>query len=197
MIRKQDWENTEIQTRPRLTKTTKGSIPTKAGAKITIPLEKQKQLWMVALVTLKYENEFLREEIRYVREENKSLRRQIAKSIIQRQEYEHLLDVHLKDKTAISLNDYIDTYLTGHEKRELSEGRKILEQEWWQSVQTGEMSKIKYYRLINNMDQKALAEKMGTKQANISRIEQIGYKPRIKTLERLAETFNLSPKDLI
>lgn len=197
MTHKQNWENTTIQTRLILSKTIKGSIPTKARAKITIPLKKQNQLWMAALATLKYENESLREEIRYVREENKSLRRQIAKSIIQRQTYKDLLDVHLKDKTAISLNDYIDTYLTEHEKQELSEGRKILEQEWWQSVQTGEMSKIKYYRLITNMDQKALAEKMGTKQANISRIEQIGYKPRIKTLERLAKIFNLSLKDLI
>ena len=195
MTRKQNLENRQIKT--WLFTMTKGSIPTKAGAKITIPLEEQNQRWMAALATFKYENESLREEISYLREENKSLRRQIAKSIIQRQAHEDLLDVHLKDKTAISLNDYIDTYLTEHEKQELSKGRKILEQEWWQSVQTGEMSKIKYYRLINNMDQKALAEKMGTKQANISRIEQIGYKPRIKTLERLAKIFNLSLKDLI
>lgn len=194
MIHKQDWGNTPIEAWSEIIK---GSIPIKAVEKITIPLEKQNQYWMAVLASLNYENESLREEISYVKEENKSLRRQIAKSRIQRQAYEHLLDVHLKDKTAIFLNDYIDTYLTEHEKQELSEGIKILEQEWWQSVQTGEMSKIKYYRLINNMDQKALAEKIGTKQANISRIEQIGYKPRIKTLEKLAEIFNLSPKDLI
>jgi ribosome-binding protein aMBF1 (putative translation factor) len=84
------------------------------------------------------------------------------------------------------------------------EGRAAWEEAWkeqfneWQEfVKQGKMSRIKFYRLINGIDQKTLAEKLGTAQPNISRIERVGYNVPSKTLKKLAEIFNVKTGDLI
>jgi len=84
------------------------------------------------------------------------------------------------------------------------EGKKAWEETWkeqfseWQElVKQGKMSRIKYYRLVNGIDQKTLAEKLGTAQPNISRIERVGYNVPSKTLKKLAEIFNVKTGGLI
>lgn len=69
--------------------------------------------------------------------------------------------------------------------------------EWQELVKQGKMSWIKYYRLINGIDQKTLAEKLGTAQPNISRIERHGYNVPTKTLKKIAKIFGVRVEDLI
>jgi DNA-binding Xre family transcriptional regulator len=70
-------------------------------------------------------------------------------------------------------------------------------QEHRDGVERGKMSKIKYHRLRRKIDQKTLADALGTKQANISRLERPGYRPRIGTLEKLAKALAVSMADLL
>lgn len=69
--------------------------------------------------------------------------------------------------------------------------------EWNEIVKQGKMSRIKYYRLINGLDQETLAKKLGTAQPNISRIEKTGYNVPTKTLKALAKIFSVKMEDLI
>jgi len=64
-------------------------------------------------------------------------------------------------------------------------------------VKEGKMNKIRFFRIVKEMDQKELAKLMKTKQSNIARLEQIGYQPRIGTLKRLAKVFNIDVKELV
>ncbi len=69
--------------------------------------------------------------------------------------------------------------------------------EWRLLAEKGKISKIKYCRLINGMDQAALAKKLKTAQPNICRIEKPGYNVPVKTLEKLAKIFKVKKGDLI
>lgn len=69
--------------------------------------------------------------------------------------------------------------------------------EWQDFVKQDKMSKIKYHRLINGMDQIALAKELGTAQPNISRIEKPGYNVPPRTLKTLAKIFGVKMEDLI
>lgn len=69
--------------------------------------------------------------------------------------------------------------------------------EWQMLVKQGKMSKIKYYRLINGIDQIALAKELGMAQPNISRIEKHGYNVPTRTLKKLAKIFGVKMEDLI
>ncbi len=69
--------------------------------------------------------------------------------------------------------------------------------EWQKLVKQGKMSKIKYYRLINGIDQMTLAKKLGTAQPNISRIEKPEYNVPRRTLKTLAKIFGVKMEDLI
>ncbi len=69
--------------------------------------------------------------------------------------------------------------------------------EWTALVEGGKISRIKYLRLINSMDQATLANKLETAQPNISRIEKPGYNIPVKTLEKLAKIFKVKKGDLI
>ena len=69
--------------------------------------------------------------------------------------------------------------------------------EWNEFVKQGKMSQIKYYRLINGMDQGTLAKKLGTAQPNISRIERPDYNVPTKTLKQLTKIFKVRMEDLI
>lgn len=84
------------------------------------------------------------------------------------------------------------------------EGRKLWEKawqeravEWEKMVKEGKMSRIKFYRLLNGMDQATLAKKLGTSQPNISRLERVGYNVPVRTLKKLARIFNVEIKELI
>jgi len=67
----------------------------------------------------------------------------------------------------------------------------------WQEVKDGKINRIKYYRIVDKLTQKELAEKMDTSQPNIVRLEQVDYKPNISTLKKLGKVFNVDFKDLI
>ncbi|KAF0145733.1 MAG: hypothetical protein FD156_708 [Nitrospirae bacterium] len=69
--------------------------------------------------------------------------------------------------------------------------------EWQELVKQGKMSKIKYYRLLNGIDQITLAKELGMAQPNISRIEKPGYNVPTKTLKKLATIFGVKMEDLI
>lgn len=69
--------------------------------------------------------------------------------------------------------------------------------EWQELVKQGKMSKIKYYRLINGIDQITLAKELGTAQPNISRIEKPRYNVPTRTLKKLAKIFGVKMEDLI
>jgi ribosome-binding protein aMBF1 (putative translation factor) len=69
--------------------------------------------------------------------------------------------------------------------------------EWKELVKQGKMSRIKYHRLINGIDQITLAKRLGTAQPNISRIERPGYNVPTKTLKQLAKIFKVRMEDLI
>lgn len=69
--------------------------------------------------------------------------------------------------------------------------------EWQALLKQGKISKIKYYRLINGIDQVLLAKELGTAQPNISRIEKPGYNVPTKTLKKLAKIFGVKMEDLI
>ena len=69
--------------------------------------------------------------------------------------------------------------------------------EWQELVKQGKMSKIKYYRLMNGIDQMTLAKELGTAQPNISRIEKPGYNVPPRTLKTLAKIFGVKMEDLI
>ncbi|MEW6600942.1 MAG: helix-turn-helix domain-containing protein [Nitrospirota bacterium] len=84
------------------------------------------------------------------------------------------------------------------------EGKKAWETAWkeqndeWADLLTkGKISRIKYYRLVNGMDQATLARKLKTAQPNIVRIERPGYNVPISTLEKLAKIFKVKKGDLL
>lgn len=67
----------------------------------------------------------------------------------------------------------------------------------WQEVLDKKISKIKYFRVINELTQQALAEKLGLQQPNIARLEKLGYTPDIQTLKKLAKIFGIDYKELL
>jgi len=64
-------------------------------------------------------------------------------------------------------------------------------------MEAGAISRVKYYRLVNGMDQKTLAERLGTVQPNVSRIERPGYNVPVVKLKKIAKIFNVKMEDLI
>lgn len=70
-------------------------------------------------------------------------------------------------------------------------------EEWKKLLETGKISRIKYHRLINGINQATLAKKLGTAQPNISRIEKPDYNIPTKTLKTLAKIFGVKMEELI
>lgn len=135
------------------------------------------------------------EEIKKLKTENEKLKKLVE--LLNNEVRSLELKTALSEK-AIPLKDIVA------EITSTPEGKKAWEQAWkeqfaeWQElVKQGKMSRIKYYRLINGIDQKTLAEKLGTAQPNISRIERVGYNVPTKTLKRLVEIFNVKMEDLV
>jgi len=130
---------------------------------------------------LKLENKKLKKLVEFLRNEVRSLELKTALSA-----------------KAIPLKDIVDELTSTPEgKAAWEEAWKEQFNEWQELVEQGKMSRIKYYRLINGMDQKTLAEKLGKAQPNISRIERVGYNVPIKTFKKLAEIFGVKMEDLV
>ena len=130
---------------------------------------------------LKKENEKLLSLIEFLQEEIKSFELKTA----------------LNEK-AISLKEMVKEFTsTPDGQSALQEAFKERVKEWKQLVNLGQMSRIKYYRLIKGMDQKTLADRLGTAQPNISRIERPGYNIPTKTLKQLNKIFRVKKEDLI
>jgi hypothetical protein len=98
----------------------------------------------------------------------------------------------------IDINDYIATLTTTDKGRMLWEKASAkFEDELWGKVTSGEISKIKYYRIIKNIDQKTLSKSTGLLQPNISRIEKPGAKPSIANYKKIAKALDIDYKELL
>lgn len=137
----------------------------------------------------------LKEENEKLKAENESLKKLIA---FWKSEAQSLTLKTALEAKAVPLDKIVaEVTSTPEGKAAWEETWKEQFSEWQELVKQGKMSKIKYYRLINGIDQKTLAEKLGTAQPNISRIEKVGYNVPIKTLKRLAEIFGVKMEDLV
>lgn len=56
---------------------------------------------------------------------------------------------------------------------------------------------VSAYRLIRKLSQAELAERCGVTRQFIDRIERGQAKPSLRTIEALAEAFEITPKDLL
>lgn len=95
---------------------------------------------------------------------------------------------------SISIEDFQKKYLSDVDEKDMWEQFTA---DLWNEVEEGKINRIKYYRIVNKLTQKELAEKMDTSQPNIVRLEGMGYKPGIPTLKKLGKIFNVDFKDLI
>ncbi len=101
-------------------------------------------------------------------------------------------------ENAISINDVVKEYsATSEGKSSLKKAWDEQYKEWSDFVKNGEMSKIKYYRLISGVSQIDLAKRLNTKQPNIARIEKVDYQPNVDTLKKLAKIFSIRVEELI
>jgi len=96
------------------------------------------------------------------------------------------------------IDDIITRYTsTDSGKKAMQKAEDDLHRELYQEVLDGKLNRIKYYRLLNNMDQKTLAQLSGIKQPNISRLERPGYTADRATYNKLAKVFNINYKELL
>jgi DNA-binding XRE family transcriptional regulator len=99
---------------------------------------------------------------------------------------------------AVPLEDMVAEVISTPEgKKAWDEAWKEQREKWRSQMEAGAISRVKYYRLLNSMDQKTLAEKLGTAQPNVSRVEHPGYNVPVVTLKKLAKIFNVKMEDLI
>lgn len=137
----------------------------------------------------------LKEENKKLKAENDSLKKLVE---FWRNEAQSLLLKTALEAKAVPLDKMVaEVTSTSEGKAAWEKAWKEQFNEWQELVKQGKMSRIKYYRLINGTDQKTLAEKLGTAQPNISRIERVGYNVPMKTLKKLAEIFGVRMEDLI
>ncbi|NOZ67959.1 MAG: helix-turn-helix transcriptional regulator [Deferribacteres bacterium] len=130
---------------------------------------------------LKTENKKLKRLVKFLQDEIKTLELKAA-----------------LDGEAIPLKEIVAEFTsTAEGKRAWERAWKDQNEEWKELVSQGRMSPIKYHRLLNGMDQKTLARKLGTAQPNISRMERVGYNVPTSTLKKLAEIFKVKVEDLI
>jgi DNA-binding XRE family transcriptional regulator len=134
-------------------------------------------------------------EIEKVKSENKRLKKLVE---FLRNEIKSLeLKTALTEK-AIPIKNLVEELTSSAEgKRAWDAAWKEQFDEWQLLVYQGKMSKIKYYRLINGIDQMTLARKLGTAQPNISRLEKPSYNVPVKTLKQLAKIFGVRMEELV
>ncbi len=134
-------------------------------------------------------------EIEQLKTENKKLKKfaEFLKTEIQSLE----LKTALSEK-AIPLKKIVKEFTSTHEGKDAwQKAWNERDGEWKKLVATGKMSRIKYYRLLKGIDQVTLANKLGTAQPNISRIEKVGYNVPTNTLKQLTKIFDVKLEDLI
>ena len=96
------------------------------------------------------------------------------------------------------INDVIAKYTaTNKGKLAMEKAEDELHKELYQEVLAGKLNRVKYYRLVNNLDQKTLAQRSGIKQPNISRLEKSGYTADADTYKKLAKVFKINYKELL
>ena len=71
-------------------------------------------------------------------------------------------------------------------KNQLFESEEVKEKYEKLNVMYEIKKQIIRYRIENNLSQKELAEKIGTKQSAISRLENDGYNPSVEFLDKVA-----------
>jgi DNA-binding XRE family transcriptional regulator len=96
------------------------------------------------------------------------------------------------------IDDVIAKYTsTDKGKKAMQKAEDELHRELYQEVLAGKLNRVKYYRLVNNLDQKTLARRSGIKQPNISRLEKPGYIADADTYKKLAKVFKINYKELL
>ncbi len=127
--------------------------------------------------------------------ENRKLKKHIA--FLQNEVQALELKTALTAK-AVPLEDMVaEVTSTPEGKKAWDEAWKEQIEKWRSQMEASAISRVKYYRLLNGMDQKTLAEKLGTAQPNISRIERPGYNVPVVTLRKLAKIYNVTMEDLL
>lgn len=133
------------------------------------------------IVELKAENKGLKKLVSFLEEEIKTLELKTA-----------------VNEKAVPLKTIVKEFTSTLEgKAAWQEAWDERAEEWERLAKLGKISRVKYFRLINGMDQKTLAKKLGTAQPNISRLEKPGYNVPIRSLEKLARIFKVKKGDLI
>lgn len=66
-----------------------------------------------------------------------------------------------------------------------------------EEMASGQISRIKYHRLLARMTQADLAERTGMRQANIARAESVNHTPNQNTLRRIAAALGVEVKELV
>ena len=134
-------------------------------------------------------------EIEKLKSENKKLKKVVA--FLEDEVKSLVLKTAINEK-AVPLKEIVKEFTsTPAGKAAWQEAWDERAKEWKKLANDGKISKVKYYRLINGMDQATLAKKLRTAQPNISRIEKAGYNIPMKTLEKLAKIFKVNKGDLI
>jgi len=133
--------------------------------------------------------------IKKLEAENKKFKKLIA---FLRSEIESLELNTATTEKALPLKEIVKEFTSTPEgKKAWDDAWQEQHNEWKSLVESDKISRIKYYRLINGMDQATLAKKLNTAQPNISRIEKPGYNIPVNTLEKLAKIFKVKKGALI
>jgi DNA-binding XRE family transcriptional regulator len=98
----------------------------------------------------------------------------------------------------VDIGDIIAKYTSTEKGRKaFQKAEEELHKELFQEVLAGKLNRVRYYRIVNNLDQRTLAKLSGVKQPNISRIEKIGYVADADTYKKIAKVFKISYKELL
>jgi DNA-binding Xre family transcriptional regulator len=66
-----------------------------------------------------------------------------------------------------------------------------------EKIRLGELNPIRGWRMIREVDQTELSRMTGILQPNLSRMEQLGARQSLSTLQKIAEALKISVKDLL
>lgn len=90
-------------------------------------------------------------------------------------------------------------FSTAEDRAILEEAQEGLRQELWAKVQAGAITKLKYHRIMKNIDQQTLAGKVGMTQGNLSRLENARGMSRIDLglFKKIAKALGVEYKELL